>query len=559
MFGLMAAATAVACLENGHQDTGGSQKPGVVNTASDGIGAVGMALTLPGGEHISRLDYTLSNAANTYTGHYDVTNTVTVSLVIPNVASGTGYQLTLSATSDDGKTTCAFPSVGTTNTQNITVVNRTTTTVMVNMQCVVNQGLDAGSVLVTATQANCPVWNTIVANPINITLDAGANVNNGGDAGSTAFFPGVTAVPADINDGQQLVLVGGATGPNPGALVFNWTTTGGTLSSALGTLDPNSNDAGSANQTIFTCPPAPAPSADVHRHAPHFGLTAPTPRRVDVSKTTGTVQIKCENPAVCGGLPFASSNGGACLLGGVAAGNDPAGFPYVTTGATDPAVPTDFCCAGACGDGTVGSLSTPFSATGTCAAPKVNNGSGCCVPLLPCTAAGQTNCVKCQGNASGICTPTETALVQHDITKGLATAPGNDPAGTCYSCLLGGACIDDTTFGDSGHECEDSLATFGTSAMCEATISCIFQTACAKTAVAACYCGTAGVATTCQGNPAPGPINGACDRVIAAGLVFPVTDGTDNTAKLENVAYAAGKADQIFQCALANSCAACQN
>ena len=178
-------------------------------------------------------------------------------------------------------------------------------------------------------------------------------------------------------------------------------------------------------------------------------------------------------------------------------------------------------------------------------------------PLVPCTTSGQTNCVQCNGNASNLCSPTEAAIVQHDITTGAATAPGAAPGSSCYACLFNGSCINDTVFGDTGHECEDPLTTFGTATECEATLACIFSTSCAATSVAACYCGTAGPTTTCQGNPATGPINGACDTTIAAGLGFAVMDGTDNTAKLENVAYASGRADQIFQCAIANDCTNC--
>ena len=551
MFGFLAAATAVAC-SSGHQAApGSSQGPeGTPTPASGGIGEVGMALTLPGGDHISLLTYKLTNGINTYPGQYNVTNTVTPSFVIANVAAGTGYQLTLSATTDDGKSTCSFPAADAVNTQNISVLNRTTTTVAINMQCVVNSGLDSGSILVNAMTNNCPVWNSIVANPLNLTLDAGLNVNDGGTAGSTAFFPNQgVPVKAVIQDGQSLVLVAGATAPNPGALAFTWTTTGGTLSSATGQVDPNSTDAGTTNQTIFTCPATGATTDEVVTLTLSDGADAAS---CDTNFTTGTVTVTCSNPGICGGAPFATSSGGACLLNGNPAGNDPAGFPYVTNGTTDPSNPGDFCCSGACND--TGTIASPFPG-GSCGS-LVNNGSGCCVPVLPCTTAGQANCVKCTGNASGLCSPTEAAIVDHDIAKN-AASPTVAPS--CYACLLGGSCIDDTTFGDSGHECEDPLATFGTAAECEATLACVFSTDCAKTAVATCYCGTAGPTTTCQGNPAVGPINGACDTTIAAGLGFAVTDGTDNTAKLENVAYASGKADQIFQCAIANSCSSCQN
>jgi hypothetical protein len=184
--------------------------------------------------------------------------------------------------------------------------------------------------------------------------------------------------------------------------------------------------------------------------------------------------------------------------------------------------------------------------------------------LKPCTAAGQTSCVPCDGNTTGLCTPTEAMFVQHDIDKGLVQQPDGgdggyvDPMGSCYNCLWNADCIDNTVFADTGKECEDNLQTFGTIAECQATVMCILATKCAASAVSPCYCGQLGLATTCQGASAV-PVNGACDSVIATGLGFPLGDGTDNTAKLENTAYAAGRADQIFQCGvIANGCTACQ-
>jgi len=176
--------------------------------------------------------------------------------------------------------------------------------------------------------------------------------------------------------------------------------------------------------------------------------------------------------------------------------------------------------------------------------------------LGPCTPSNPTGCVQCQGNATTFCSPTEADFVAHDIAKGIATAPGPDPDASCYTCLLNGGCLDDTVFVDTGKECEDPL-TAGTTAECQAVIACILGATCATVAVSGCYCGTAGVSTACQGNPAPGPINGACASTIAAGLGFPVSDGTDVTKNLTDVTKAAGRADQIFQCAQSNTCAAC--
>lgn len=192
--------------------------------------------------------------------------------------------------------------------------------------------------------------------------------------------------------------------------------------------------------------------------------------------------------------------------------------------------------------------------------------------LVPCITAGQTDCVQCQGNATTLCSPTEAQFVQHDIDTGVATAAGPDPEnddmpplGSCYACLLAGGCIDDTTFGDTDHECEDVSPPFAgstTVAECETVLTCILGSgngtaSCASAAVSGCYCGTAPVSGTCQGNPAPGPINGACAMEIAMGLAFPVSDGTDITKNFDDTTKAAGRADQIFQCAQSNGCAAC--
>jgi hypothetical protein len=232
----------------------------------------------------------------------------------------------------------------------------------------------------------------------------------------------------------------------------------------------------------------------------------------------------------------------------------------------------NFCCAPipCFGIGT-STEATPNSATGTCPANQVNDlkdpqGNFCCEKILlkPCTTPGQTGCVSCPGNTTGTCTATEALFVQRDIDKNIATGPGADSSATsCYNCLFNGGCLDDDAFGDTGNECGDFGATQfngGSAATeCQSTISCILGSNCASGAVSGCYCGTAGVSTACQGNPAPGPINGACDNQIATGLGFAVTDGTDNTKNLTDKTRPAGRADQIFQCAQSTGCGSCLN
>jgi hypothetical protein len=155
--------------------------------------------------------------------------------------------------------------------------------------------------------------------------------------------------------------------------------------------------------------------------------------------------------------------------------------------------------------------------------------------------AGVSPCAQFNGGAG--CSQTEQLFVNHD------------PTGTCYSCLVNGGCLDDKIFGDANHECEDLAA--GSQSACFATLQCILGSGCAQNGVSICYCGTAPVSGNCQGNPAPGPIDGVCASQIAAGLGFPVSDGTDNTKHLTDFTLPGGMATQLFQCAQSNACTSC--
>jgi hypothetical protein len=182
-------------------------------------------------------------------------------------------------------------------------------------------------------------------------------------------------------------------------------------------------------------------------------------------------------------------------------------------------------------------------------------------PLAPCTAAGQTNCVRCDGWASGICTQTEAALVRYDIANHHVTAAGAEPSDpsraysneACYECLTHNGCLDDgPPTSDRGHECWD-LPSGAAAGLCSQALSCMLSTGCAGTAVSACYCGDAGVATTCQG----GKPNGACAQAIAAGLSIDKSNAAQITKSLMDTSRASGIADQILQCAHSYHCDNC--
>jgi hypothetical protein len=179
--------------------------------------------------------------------------------------------------------------------------------------------------------------------------------------------------------------------------------------------------------------------------------------------------------------------------------------------------------------------------------------------LVPCTAVGQAQCVRCDGWTTGVCTETEAPLVRYDISKRHVTAPGperSDPEKVyskepCYECLMHSGCLDDgPPYNDKGHECGADAG----AAQCTQALSCMLKTGCARAAVAACYCGDAGV-MACHTNPAPA--GGPCAQAIAAGLSFDKSDGVNVTTHLTDTSRASGVASQILQCAHSNSCTSC--
>jgi hypothetical protein len=165
-----------------------------------------------------------------------------------------------------------------------------------------------------------------------------------------------------------------------------------------------------------------------------------------------------------------------------------------------------------------------------------------------CTFPGQVGCVPCSGSPGGICTPTEIAFIQQDMTGG------------CYACLLAAGCLDSPDAGISGNECDDLMgdAVTGPSAgawkpsLCSSTISCILGSSCAAPLVTDCYCGSA-VGAACL---IPGAANGACLMDESAGLETTdphATVGATFTSK----SLAAGVANAIFACAAGAHCSSC--
>ena len=506
--------------QNGAGGSGSGQSPG-----HEKLGTIGMELSLPGGETITNVSWTINQGSTVVlTGTYAVpTAATTISFFIPNVPAGSGYTITLSAASPDGSVTC----VGTSTAFSVTA--QTTTDVNVFLACTSSSSAtDAGGVQVNGTPVECATWTS------------------------------ANASPATQTAGNTVALSSSAVAPNTAGITYAWSATtpssGGGVTSLTGQIA-----APTAAVTTFTCP---ATAAVVTLTLTVGDGTLPAGASCPAASSTTTMTV------TCGAVPCVGTGTGVEATPDTAAGTCPTG--QTNTGTLKDSSGNFCCSATPCYGVGTGVEATPDTAAGTCPTGQTNtlkdvNGNFCCAPpaaLAPCTTAGQTNCVACQGSTGGLCTATEAALVQHDITKGLATAAGNDPATGCYSCLFNAGGLDDVTFGDTGHECGDLAS--ASQAACATTLSCILSTSCAYSGtydggagtannVSDCYCGTAPTSGTCTS----GGANGPCDAQEAAGLGFAESDGLDILKNFTATTLSSGVANNILQAAISNSCTQC--
>ncbi len=171
----------------------GSGKLGGGGSPVDGTGSVQLALMLGKGVAVSSASYTITGPGGfTQSGSLNVANSATISGVIGGLPAGSGYTITISATSSDGTTSCA-------GSASFSVTARATTSVAIHLTC--HEAPTTGSISVTGTINVCPNIDSVSANPPTGNLIALASA-------------------ADDPDN----------GPQP--VSYKWATTSGRLSSA---------------------------------------------------------------------------------------------------------------------------------------------------------------------------------------------------------------------------------------------------------------------------------------------------------------------------------------
>ena len=178
-------------------------------TALERAGSVDLALSLSPVATVASVAYQITgNGITPISGSIDVSDpSATISILLSGIPVGTGYLVTLSATSTDGRTTCL-------GSATFDIVANQTSAATVTLTCTTRD--DTGTVIVNGTINNCPVITSLTVSPVSAPLGGLINLQS-------------AAIDADVGT----------------ALTFAWTATaGGSFANA------------SASNTTYTCTPA---------------------------------------------------------------------------------------------------------------------------------------------------------------------------------------------------------------------------------------------------------------------------------------------------------------
>jgi hypothetical protein len=294
---------------------GCSQGPSSPRTSPDeDTGSVGLRLTLPGGEQIQSIAWTITgpNGASTVvqTGTVNVQNSEAISFLVGGIPAGTNFSISLSATSTDGSVTCA-------GSAQFNVVARTTTKVSVALQCN-TAASQAGSALINGATYNC------------------------------ASVSSVTANPAETTVGSSIAVSASAIGPNASALTYAWSATSGSF------------DTPNASQANFTCSATGAITLTLT-----VGDGAvPAGASCNTALSSSTIQVQCDSTA--------SDAGGTSDGGSVDASDASTPTPQALITTIDPGVSPIAVTINqgtAIGEGALNGA-TPFTLTNLAADPK---------------------------------------------------------------------------------------------------------------------------------------------------------------------------------------------
>jgi hypothetical protein len=587
--GVIAAASAAACSsQHGATSTGTNTNGGGQVTATNGaqgqLGKVQMAWQIGNGVNIYDLQWKIADGANSYTGDDHFGDAQSAEFVAGGIAAACDYTLTVTGADTNNDPCSGTAAVG-------CVIPGQTTDVSLIVTCLAPTDAQVSAVIDTGS----------------VAVDAGVVINQVG-AYSCPGINSFSIAPAELSGSTQTAALSIATvGP---ANAISWTAsscrafTGGGSGGAIGGFF--SDSAGTTPSTTLaneffgcgSCTGQVTVTASVANDEIQPGADAATNVCAGAQYTTFSGLINCEgggsftcfpptpnlcgtntcvsfntDPTNCGSCGNVCAAGDTCSGGSCAAKVCPSGDALCADGVTCVPDLTDPTNCGACGHVCP---SGDTCKAGACTAP----------PPSPCTGVGvPAGCTPCTGSPNGVCTATEALIVQRDIDKGLTGA------NSCYQCLLGSSCIDDTS-GDSGNECGDLAGTVGAGAQaaesksqaCVNTLACILgvpysdlnpvppepsadfpggDVSCGNfgaDGVANCYCGSNYPSTpSCNGasGTATPPANGTCEQLELDGLgLLQTTSGSAVLSPYTVKTSGSGMANAILKCAGTNAGAA---
>ena len=188
-------AAAVAAL-GGSACSGGDPIDSSLGGGDRSLGSARVALELAPGTALGTVTYTIAGPAGfTKTGSIDVAHSTTVSVVVGGLPAGTGYSVSLTATSVDGSTGCAGAAT-------FDVSARAITAVTIHLTC--HQAPRTGSASISGTINVCPAIDGVTASPAEVVVG----------------YPVALAVAAHDADA----------GPSP--LAYHWTVSAGAVDDA---------------------------------------------------------------------------------------------------------------------------------------------------------------------------------------------------------------------------------------------------------------------------------------------------------------------------------------
>jgi hypothetical protein len=228
----------------------GSGNPSSASDPAADVGVVGMKLTFPGGETLSTATWSITgpNGASTVvqSGTLNLQNSQVLSFSVGGIPAGSGYTVTVTATSTDGAVTCA-------GSASFAVTAHATTNVTLLLQCAAGAP-DAGSVAINGMPYFC------------------------------AAASGASATPSETAIGTSVGLTGSGVGPNGAAITYAWSAPSGTFSSPTG------------QSTNFTC----TQQGPVTVTLSVSDGALPDGSTCNPSLSSTTVTVQCDSPVDAG-------------------------------------------------------------------------------------------------------------------------------------------------------------------------------------------------------------------------------------------------------------------